>query len=100
MNRKILSDLGNYLLAHCEQIVGEWLRAVEQDSDISSSDYLKDKEALQPATPQRGAGRSRASQTVFGTRPMVRIRSSPSQPQPRTQPPVSVHFKTTMPVTT
>jgi hypothetical protein len=37
VNKKVLSDLGDYLLAHREEIVGEWLRAVEQDSDISSS---------------------------------------------------------------
>ena len=51
MNKKVLSDLGDYLLAHREEIVGEWLRAVEQDSDISSSDYLKDKEALRDHLP-------------------------------------------------
>jgi len=51
MNRKILSDLGDYLLAHREEIVGEWLRAVEQNPDISSSDYLKDKEALRDHLP-------------------------------------------------
>ena len=51
MNKKILSDLGDYLLAHREEIVGEWLRAVEQDPDISSSDYLKDKEALRDHLP-------------------------------------------------
>ena len=51
MNKKILSDLGDYLLAHREEIVGEWLRAVEQNPDISSSDYLKDKEALRDHLP-------------------------------------------------
>src|SRR4030095_17065366 len=51
MNKKVLSDLGDYLLAHREEIVGEWLRAVEQDPDISSSDYLKDKEALRDHLP-------------------------------------------------
>ena len=51
MNKRVLSDLGDYLLAHREEIVGEWLRAVEQDSDISSSDYLKDKEALRDHLP-------------------------------------------------
>ena len=51
MNKKVLSDLGDYLLAHREEIVGEWLRAVEQNPDISSSDYLKDKEALRDHLP-------------------------------------------------
>ena len=51
MNKKVLSDLGDYLLAHREEIVGEWLRAVEQDPDISSSDHLKDKEALRDHLP-------------------------------------------------
>jgi hypothetical protein len=51
VNKKVLSDLGDYLLAHREEIVGEWLRAVEQDPDISSSDYLKDKEALRDHLP-------------------------------------------------
>ena len=50
MNKKVLSDLGDYLLAHREEIVGEWLRAVEQDPDISSSDYLKE-EALRDHLP-------------------------------------------------
>ena len=36
MNKKVLSELGDYLLAHREEIVGEWLRAVEQNPDISS----------------------------------------------------------------
>jgi len=51
LNKKILSDLGDYLLAHREEIVGEWLRAVEQNPDISSSAYLKDKEALRDHLP-------------------------------------------------
>ena len=46
MNKKILSDLGDYLLAHREEIVGEWLRAVEQNPDISSVGHLKDEEEL------------------------------------------------------
>ena len=25
MDKKVLSKLGDYLLAHCEEIVGEWL---------------------------------------------------------------------------
>ena len=51
MNKKILSDLGDYLLVHHEEIVGEWLRAVEQDPDISSVRHLKDKEALRDHLP-------------------------------------------------
>jgi hypothetical protein len=51
MNKKILSDLGDYLLAHRDEIIGEWLEAVEQNPDISSSDYLKDKEALRDHLP-------------------------------------------------
>ena len=51
MNKKVLSDLGDYLLAHREEIVGEWLRAVEQDPDISSVGHLKDKEALRDHLP-------------------------------------------------
>src|SRR4026207_976444 len=41
MKRDILSKLGDYLLTHREEIIGEWLRAVEQNADISSSDDLK-----------------------------------------------------------
>ena len=41
MDQKILSELGDYLLAHREEIVGEWLQAVEQDSGISSLGRLK-----------------------------------------------------------
>jgi hypothetical protein len=51
VNKKVLSDLGDYLLAHREEIVGEWLRAVEQDPDISSVGHLKDKEALRDHLP-------------------------------------------------
>jgi signal transduction histidine kinase len=46
MDQKILSELGDYLLAHCEEIIAEWLRAVEQDPDIIASDHLKDKKEL------------------------------------------------------
>src|SRR6266446_6664318 len=52
MDQKILSKLGDYLLAHREEIIGEWLRAVEQNPDISSSDHLKDKEELVDHLPQ------------------------------------------------
>jgi signal transduction histidine kinase len=44
MDQKILSELGDYLLAQREEIIGEWLRAVEQNPDISSSHRLEYKE--------------------------------------------------------
>jgi hypothetical protein len=37
MDQKILSEQGDYLLGHCEEIIAEWLRAVEQDPDIIAS---------------------------------------------------------------
>ncbi len=40
MDRKIVSELGDYLLTHREEIIGEWLRAVERNSDISSPEHL------------------------------------------------------------
>jgi signal transduction histidine kinase len=46
MNQDILSKLGDYLLTHREEIIGEWLRNVEQNSGISSSDDLKYKELV------------------------------------------------------
>jgi hypothetical protein len=46
MKKNILSELGDYLLAHREEIIGEWLRAVEQNAGISSSDDLKYKELV------------------------------------------------------
>jgi hypothetical protein len=52
MDQKILSELGDYLLAQREEIIGEWLRAVEQNPDISSLDHLKDKEELVDHLPQ------------------------------------------------
>ena len=52
MNKKILSDLGDYLLAHSEEIVREWLRAVEQNPDITSVAHLKDEEALVDHLPE------------------------------------------------
>ena len=52
MNKKILSELGDYLLAHREEIVGEWLRAVEQNPDISSVGHLKDEEELVDHLPE------------------------------------------------
>jgi signal transduction histidine kinase len=52
MDQNILSDLGDYLLAQREEIIGEWLRAVEQNPDISSVDHLKDKEELRDHLPE------------------------------------------------
>ncbi|PYK76794.1 MAG: hypothetical protein DME38_15810 [Verrucomicrobia bacterium] len=46
MDQNILSKLGGYLLAHSEEIIGEWLRAVERNPHISSSDVLKYKELV------------------------------------------------------
>ena len=40
MDRKIVSELGDYLLTHREEIIGEWLRAVERNPDISSAEHL------------------------------------------------------------
>jgi signal transduction histidine kinase len=40
MNRKIVSELGDYLLTHREEIIGEWLRAVERNPDITSAEHL------------------------------------------------------------
>jgi len=52
MDQKILSELGDYLLGHREEIIGEWLRAVEQNPDISSFAHLKDKEELLDHLPE------------------------------------------------
>ena len=52
MSKKILSDLGDYLLAHRDEIVGEWLRAVEQNPDITSVGHLKDEEELVDHLPE------------------------------------------------
>jgi signal transduction histidine kinase len=46
MKPNILSKLGDYLLTHREEIIGEWLRAVEQNTGISSSDDLKYRELV------------------------------------------------------
>ena len=52
MNKKILSKLGDYLLAHRDQIVGEWVRAVKQNPNISSVGHLKDEEELVDHLPE------------------------------------------------
>jgi RsbT co-antagonist protein rsbRD N-terminal domain len=46
MDQNILSDLGGYLLAHREDIIGEWLRTVERNPDIKSSELLEYKELI------------------------------------------------------
>lgn len=46
MDQNILSKLGGYLLAHRQEIVGEWLRAVERNPDIKSSELLRHKELV------------------------------------------------------
>src|SRR6266513_433024 len=52
MDQKILSELGDYLLAHREEIIDEWLRAVEQNPNISSFEHLKNKEELLDHLPE------------------------------------------------
>jgi hypothetical protein len=63
MDQKILSELGNYPLAHREDITAEWLRAVEQNPDISSTVHLKDKEELLDHLPE--ASNSFLSRSAF-----------------------------------
>jgi signal transduction histidine kinase len=46
MDQKILSELGDYLLARREEIIGQWLQAVEQNPEISSSHHLNYKELV------------------------------------------------------
>jgi len=46
MDQNILSKLGGYLLAHREDIIGEWLRAVERNPDIRSSELLGHKDLI------------------------------------------------------
>src|SRR5205823_3541604 len=52
MDQKILSELGDYLLAQRDEIISEWLRALEQNPDISSFDHLNDKEELLDHLPE------------------------------------------------
>src|SRR5205085_5256981 len=52
MDQKILSELGDYLLAHREEIIGEWLRAVEEDPDIIAFEHLKEKEEHRDHLPE------------------------------------------------
>ena len=46
MNQKILSELADYLLAHREEIIGEWVRGVERNPNISSFHLLRYKELV------------------------------------------------------
>ena len=46
MDQKILSELGDYLLAHRDEIIGEWLQAVECNPDIESSENLGYRELV------------------------------------------------------
>ena len=46
MDRKIVSELGEYLLTHREEIIGEWLRAVERNPDITSAEHLDHAELV------------------------------------------------------
>ncbi|PYK99182.1 MAG: hypothetical protein DME32_13175 [Verrucomicrobia bacterium] len=52
MNQKILSELGDYLLAHSDEIIAEWLRAVEEDPDIIAFEHLKEKEEHRDHLPE------------------------------------------------
>src|SRR6266513_2121967 len=52
MDQKILSEMGDYLLAHHEAIIAGWLRAVEQNPDISSFEHLKEKEEHRDHLPE------------------------------------------------
>ena len=52
MEQKILSELGDYLLARREEIVREWLQAVKQDPDIALPHHLKDEEEFADHLPQ------------------------------------------------
>jgi len=40
MDQRILSELGDYLVAHCDEIIREWLRAVERNVGMISSKCL------------------------------------------------------------
>ena len=46
VDEKILSQLGDYLLTHCNQVVRKWVRAVERNPDISSSGHLSYRELV------------------------------------------------------
>ncbi|MBA3882252.1 MAG: sensor histidine kinase [Chthoniobacterales bacterium] len=46
MQQEVLSKLGDYLLARRDEIIGEWVRTVERNPDISSSGHLDYKELV------------------------------------------------------
>jgi RsbT co-antagonist protein rsbRD N-terminal domain len=46
VDQNTLSKLGGYLLAHRAEIIGEWLRAVEKNPEIKSSEVLRYKELV------------------------------------------------------
>ncbi len=46
MDQKILSKLGEYLSGNREEIVAEWLRAIERNPHISSSELLRYNELV------------------------------------------------------
>ena len=52
MDQKILSEVGDYLLAHRAEIIAEWLRAVEQNPEISSLEHLTGKRELVDHLPE------------------------------------------------
>jgi len=52
MDQKVLSELGDYLLAHRDEIIAEWLRAVAQNPDIISDDHLNGKSELVDHLPE------------------------------------------------
>jgi RsbT co-antagonist protein rsbRD N-terminal domain len=46
MDQNIHSRLGDYLLAYRQEIIAEWVQAVERNPDIPSSDLLRYKELV------------------------------------------------------
>ena len=42
MNEKILSEFGDYLLSHRDEIIPEWVLAVQRETDFSSPGYFGD----------------------------------------------------------
>ena len=78
MDQKILSKLGGYLLAHREEIIGEWLRAVERNPDISSSEFLKYEELVDhlPNLFENLAGSSNVRTRIHSGARFVTMRES------------------------
>jgi hypothetical protein len=69
LDQKILSELGDYLLAHRDEIVAEWLRAVEQNPDIISFDHLKGKKELLDHLPELCPKSHQSLKLAAGGRP-------------------------------